>query len=68
MIIFAMRTMNQIERFCDRELSDMQEICAYVCKQSNQGLVGDIYRLALIAINGELDLRKTKKEGREREK
>ena len=56
--------MNHIEQYCTRELTDMQEICAYVCKQPNQGLVGDIYGLALIAINGELALRKIKKEGR----
>ena len=60
--------MNHIEKYCERELQEMKEKCLYMTVQfsTNKGvcLAGwlDIYKIALIEINKELDVRANKKE------
>ena len=52
-----------IEKYCDRELQEMQELCVYIvnaCGKLNIGFIGDIHQIALIEINRELDERKDK--------
>ena len=55
--------MNQIEKFCDRELQEMQEYCKEIAKLSVIPRVAkDINTIALVEINRELDERKIRKE------
>lgn len=53
--------MNHIAQYTDKQLQEMQEICTYI-SQSFVGdsvkMMGDIYKIALIEINRELDERK----------
>lgn len=56
--------MNQIEKYCDRELNEMQEICKEVCIKTKFAPLKEINKIALIEINRELDIRKIRKEGR----
>ena len=59
--------MNTIEKYSDRELQEMQEVCRYswlkMDKNSKEeGTLSDIFQIALIEINRELDERKIRKE------
>ena len=61
--------MNHIEKYSDRELMEMQEACSYLSKTSLRTkqleiprLIGDIYKIALVEINRELDERTNRKE------
>ena len=57
--------MNHIEKFCNRELSEMQKYCKEIAKLSViPRLAKDINIIALIEINRELDTRKIQAEGR----
>lgn len=59
--------MNEIEKYCDRELNEMQCICTYISHNfigENTKMMGDIYKIALVEINRELDKRKIRGEGR----
>ena len=60
--------MNHIKNYSDRELSEMKERCLYMITSFKLGndctsSWGDIYKIALIEINRELDERKIRKEG-----
>lgn len=58
----------EIEKLSERELQDMKERCLYMITSFNDGSNccnagwGDIYKVALIEINRELDERKNRKE------
>lgn len=58
--------MNNMENYCDRELIDMKERCLYMIVSFKSGKDccdsdwSNIYSIALIEINRELDLRKIK--------
>lgn len=55
--------MNHIEKFCDRELQEMQEYCKEIAKLSViPRIAKDINTIALVEINRELDERKIRKE------
>ena len=56
----------EIEKYCDRELQEMKELCVYMIRSFKQtagnGISGEIYEIALVDINRELDVRAIKKE------
>ena len=62
--------MNQTEKYSDRELMDMKDKCLYMSLQfaTSKGCCTagwlDIYKIALVEINRELDARKIQSEGR----
>ena len=51
-----------LEKSSQKELLDMREICKYVTRLPGQGLIGDIYFIALTQIYRELDRRDNTKE------
>ena len=56
----------EIEKYSDRELSEMQEYCVYMrnCfKSTSFGYPQEIHEIALREINRELDTRKIQAEG-----
>ena len=62
-----MEAMNQIERYDLRELREMKERCLYMITSFSAGKDccsgwADIYKIALVEINRELDTRTIKKE------
>ena len=57
--------MSDIEKHSDRELQEMQEYCIYVCKiisYRRGGYFREIFEIALVETNRELDERKIRKE------
>lgn len=56
--------MNHTEKYSNQELQDMQERCIYMISSFSTGKDcynagwGDIYKIALVEINRELDVRK----------
>lgn len=56
--------MTQIEKFCDRELTDLRDLGKNLCLHKDFRPIKDLIQIALIEINRELDERKIKREGR----
>lgn len=65
--------MDNIEKYSDRDLESLKEVCTYSyaeMRKASQGsqeveeaMLSDIFQIALIEINRVLDERKIKKEG-----
>lgn len=60
--------MNHIEKYCERELQELQEVCKMLSTTSSAQILKTqtlrtICLIALIEINRELDTRKIRKEG-----
>ena len=56
--------MNHLEKCCNRELLDLQEVCELISTTLSAQTLGDICLIALVEINRELDTRKIQAEGR----
>lgn len=50
--------MTHIENYCNRELSELREICKKVCIKTKDISLKEINTIALVEINRELDKRK----------
>ena len=56
----------EIDKFCERELQEMKELCLYMInsflcgKDSYNDRCSDIYKIALVEINRELEIRQSK--------
>ena len=50
-----------LEKSSRKELESMRDICKYVTRLPGQGLIGDIYFIALVQIYRELDRRTNEK-------
>ena len=60
--------MNQIEKYSDEELGEIQRYCVSLCLYSIPSIHGhwikEIHQIALVEINRELDERKIRTEGK----
>ena len=56
--------MDNLAKYCDRELQEMQEVCVILGKSETEKMLSDISKIALVGINRELDTRKIQAEGR----
>ncbi len=56
--------MNHLEKCCNRELLDLQEVCKLISTTLSAQTLRDICLIAIVEINRELDERKIQAEGR----
>ena len=55
----------EIDKFCERELQEMKELCLYMinsflCEKDSYNGCSDIFKIALVEINRELEIRQSK--------